>query len=797
MNDSKNPKKNTGERARFLWKKSELFLFEPKTLIIIIITSVLTLVIAFFGERGAKFLSSVISPIPPHAPFNGTLYPMQQVPNWVKLTEAERKSQFTEIPSEKLIPAPLYNPARLAIPFTSLKWNSKEDDQIRNEKITYSVPYLGSYRLDGVEGTGSHPAVDIKMPTGTPISAIANGTVIKALISNGGFGNHIVIQHNDFPSIDDQNKRETVYSSYSHLSSFVVKEYDVVTKGQLIGYSGNTGASTTPHLHFQLDNDSPKWHPYWPFTGEDMRGAGLTFFDAINSGLGQNNALLNTINPLRYVQKYFGDKTLLASSQPEITQALAEVEQRQDEYEEIRFLIQIVGESFQEGDTLKVIIQSFDTKGNLLNKPQFKDDVKIALLNGIGKLNRESLNASNFRTGISNHVRIAETKTGREKVILRFRDREFSSDEFEIKERMKMVFGFLVEPEKTILELNETVSVQIRMTDENGIPVQDALLDETPGISQTNPLGNLSESVLTMGSFVSGAANIRFMGNSPGKTVIAVTYHGKMHASPEITIQEPPPPPLPPPPPTAPPTEPAPPPTPAQESPPLQETEPESPEPPPPPPEYIALPIESGSTTEITKVIEDSTEAGTSTDQVLLPFSDIPSDSPYFQALSELKAAGLVAGYSDGTFHAEREVSRAEAITFILRAIRETIEENFENPFPDVPLDQWFAKFVAQAFKLGFVKGYPDGTFKPESKVTMAEFFTMIFVAAKTDVDPDIFLELPDGVDKTAWYAPYLQEAIRQKILEAPEWKLDPSKPMTRGEIAKVLYKIVKLENTL
>ena len=180
----------------------------------------------------------------------------------------------------------------------------------------------------------------------------------------------------------------------------------------------------------------------------------------------------------------------------------------------------------------------------------------------------------------------------------------------------------------------------------------------------------------------------------------------------------------------------------------------------------------------------------------MLPFSDIPQDSLYFEVLTELKKAGLVAGYGDGTFKAENPVSRAEAITFILRGIKESVQEKLGIVFPDVSGEAWYVDYVATAFKLGFVKGYPDGMFRPNDTVSLAEFFTMFFVAAKIDVDPQITLALPSGITPTEWYAPYLQEAIRQNILEVENNAVDPSKPLTRGDVAKILYRVMKLEET-
>lgn len=270
-----------------------------------IFVAVFTMTLAIYiVDYSSSFFKTSVVGVPQHDAFDGTVYPVQKVPNWVKLTTDEYKYDFNSIPSSKYIDIPYYDPNQLKISTDNLQWGDPADDLIRNAKITYSVPYMGNYQLDGHENAGSHLAVDIKIPMNTPIYAIANGTVSKAKAQSSGFGNHIVIQHNNFPTLNSSSQKDTLYSSYSHLSSILVSDGDVVKKGQHIGYSGDSGTSTTPHLHFQLDNSNAPWHPFWPFTSQEAADAGLDFFSAINSGLGKEKALSTTVNPMKYVQTY-------------------------------------------------------------------------------------------------------------------------------------------------------------------------------------------------------------------------------------------------------------------------------------------------------------------------------------------------------------------------------------------------------------------------------------------------------------------------------------------------------------
>jgi len=85
-----------------------------------------------------------------------------------------------------------------------------------------------------------HWGVDIPFPEGTPVVAAFDGMVRLSTYNNGGYGNVVVIRHN--------NKLETYYA---HLSRRLVNPGTMVKAGDTIGLGGNTGRSRGPHLHFE------------------------------------------------------------------------------------------------------------------------------------------------------------------------------------------------------------------------------------------------------------------------------------------------------------------------------------------------------------------------------------------------------------------------------------------------------------------------------------------------------------------------------------------------------------------
>ncbi|HZU66920.1 MAG TPA: M23 family metallopeptidase [Ktedonobacteraceae bacterium] len=86
-----------------------------------------------------------------------------------------------------------------------------------------------------------HTGIDLAAPFGTPIMAADSGQVIWTGWDWSGLGWAVKINHGNY-----------IATIYGHMERFIVKVGQNVTKGQVIGYEGSTGASTGPHLHFMV-----------------------------------------------------------------------------------------------------------------------------------------------------------------------------------------------------------------------------------------------------------------------------------------------------------------------------------------------------------------------------------------------------------------------------------------------------------------------------------------------------------------------------------------------------------------
>jgi murein DD-endopeptidase MepM/ murein hydrolase activator NlpD len=137
--------------------------------------------------------------------------------------------------------APAKTSEKVATPTTTTPVKVEEKKETTATSSSYATPVHGIL----TQGRHDATAVDFGVPTGTIVSSFKDGTVIVAKSSgyNGGYGSYIVINHEG-----------SCQTQYSHLSSVKVSVGDKVSMGETIGLSGNTGRSTGPHLHFNVNN---------------------------------------------------------------------------------------------------------------------------------------------------------------------------------------------------------------------------------------------------------------------------------------------------------------------------------------------------------------------------------------------------------------------------------------------------------------------------------------------------------------------------------------------------------------
>jgi outer membrane protein assembly factor BamB len=110
-------------------------------------------------------------------------------------------------------------------------------------------------------------------------------------------------------------------------------------------------------------------------------------------------------------------------------------------------------------------------------------------------------------------------------------------------------------------------------------------------------------------------------------------------------------------------------------------------------------------------------------------FPDVPSGYWAYGEIMGLVGAGAIKGYPDGTFKPEFPVTRAEFAKMALLSLGYALEFPDTPSFPDVAREEWYYGYVEGAAKHGLVKGYPDGTFQPQGNVTIAEILTVIIRA--------------------------------------------------------------------
>jgi hypothetical protein len=158
--------------------------------------------------------------------------------------------------------AKVQNESFRSITSRSVEWRRQIDHfpAISPVNVIYSLGDGFKFRaIHPIYGTPRmHYGQDFEVPYGTDVYATGDGIVAESGWNSGGFGNYIVIDH-DYG----------IQTTYGHLSNIRVSKGMNIKRGDMIGLSGNSGSSSGPHLHYQIEQYGDKKNPL-NFFNNDM-----------------------------------------------------------------------------------------------------------------------------------------------------------------------------------------------------------------------------------------------------------------------------------------------------------------------------------------------------------------------------------------------------------------------------------------------------------------------------------------------------------------------------------------------
>jgi|GEM_PF-2500474 len=137
----------------------------------------------------------------------------------------------------------------------------------------------------------------------------------------------------------------------------------------------------------------------------------------------------------------------------------------------------------------------------------------------------------------------------------------------------------------------------------------------------------------------------------------------------------------------------------------------------------------------------------------------------------------------------ENKIENMQASITIASEIIKVVLEKFNDLTSKDGKLHWAVEYIAQLTDYNIINGFPDGTFKPEEKVTVAQFIKMVLMQMTFDIE-----NAPDGY----WARPYINKAMDIGLVQSGEFPVDVvnyyEKPITRGEMSRIVARAVGID---
>lgn len=167
-------------------------------------------------------------------------------------------------------------------------------------------------------------------------------------------------------------------------------------------------------------------------------------------------------------------------------------------------------------------------------------------------------------------------------------------------------------------------------------------------------------------------------------------------------------------------------------------------------------------------------------------FSDVTVDNPNGLYIRYAVERGIFQGFPDGSFKPGEGLTRAQAAVVIVKAADLKINDG-ESSFPDVSPDYWAAPYIKAAANAGYIKGFPDGSYRPDVILTRAQGIALLMQMCTHNDRAE--LPLLEDMNQNHWAAEPMAVALAAKMigLSADGKNVYPDAEFNRGSLARAL----------
>lgn len=150
---------------------------------------------------------------------------------------------------------------------------------------------------------------------------------------------------------------------------------------------------------------------------------------------------------------------------------------------------------------------------------------------------------------------------------------------------------------------------------------------------------------------------------------------------------------------------------------------------------------------------------------------------------------GLIQGYPDGSFRPGNTATRAEFMALINRTFG--FVDTGTVAFSDAKESDWFLADVSKAVRAGYIEGYPDGTVKPGNPISRQEVVTVVARLLGLAPDAESAIKFADAARMPLWSKGYIGAASREGYVDGyPDGTFKPEARVTRAELVTILHRL-------